>query len=98
VNFMFVHFRITSRCDTFTRPPVNCNCNKDWQSGKFLFYFKLIRQIRWLLDSRKEWEFISAETCRIKIEINFFWKKISLGVSTSRPIEIENVLSVETSF
>ena len=83
VNFMLVHFRITSRCDTFTRPPVNCNCNIDWQSENLLFYFKLIRQIRWLVDRRKEWEFISAKICPSKL--NFSpkekkkWKKAFLS-------------------
>ena len=75
VNFMLVHFRITSRCDTFTRPPVNCNCNIDWQSGIFLFYFKPFRQIRWLLEVEKNESLFQPKFVHWKSKLNFSPKK-----------------------
>ena len=91
VNFMFVHFRITSRWETLTRPPVNWNWKRSWRFWRNKKLFELISwhwKGKWKRNWRVGWkkrlfELIMA----LKAKSNFYlYRKLSFGKSLSKKL------------
>ena len=75
LNFMFVHFRMTSRWDTFTKPPVNWNYTSALFHRVYNFIFSVfLSQVFWgknYIEEQSVWVRVKQLLVRISMLPHF---------------------------